>query len=43
MVHRCRYSSATRLALVAYNTLAVVFAALRSVHGEETVDLDALP
>lgn len=25
------------LALVAYNTLAVVFAALRSVHGEETV------
>jgi hypothetical protein len=26
------------LALVAYNTLAVVFAALRSVHGEDTVD-----
>ena len=26
------------LALVAYNTLAVVLAALRSVHGEETVD-----
>jgi hypothetical protein len=28
------------LALVAYNTLAVVFAALRSVHGEEPVDQD---
>jgi IS4 transposase len=28
------------LALVAYNTLAVVFAARRSVHGEETVDQD---
>ncbi len=28
------------LALVAYNTLAVVFAALRSVHGEEPVDRD---
>ena len=26
------------LALVAYNVLAVVLAALRSVHGEETVD-----
>ena len=26
------------LALVAYNLLALVFAALRSVHGEETVD-----
>lgn len=26
------------LALVAYNTLAVVFAALRSVHGEDSVD-----
>lgn len=28
------------LALVAYNTLAVVLAALRSVHGEEAVDQD---
>ena len=30
------------LALVAYNLLAVVLAALRSVHGEETVDEEAL-
>ena len=28
------------LALVAYNMLAVVMAALRSVHGEETIDHD---